>query len=468
MLFNSFQFSGIVLITFLFYYLPFFQKIQIHILIAASLFIYAYNQPYLLILLIISIVINAGTVYLIRGTNQKNIRIQKLWATIGILMNLGILILFKYSFLLASTLSIGSDSFLGFLLTIPLPIGISFYTFHGISFLVDTLREQKSNSNSQNVKLGKHILDSSLYMSFFPQLVAGPIVKSKYFLPQIKTKKINSIEWEKAFEALVTGYFLKLVIADNMTDQTYWINYPYFINKSTPHLGILLFGYSIQIFADFAGYSLIAIGLAKLFGYNLIDNFNFPYISKSFSEFWNRWHISLSSWLKEYLYFPLGGNKKGNFRTYFNLILVMFIGGLWHGAAWSYAIWGLFHGLLLAIERLFKGKLNLPDSFLVKTFRILIVFSFVTFGWLLFKLPNFSHVILYLDALFNHRYWEFNKNMVYILLYSTPVVLYHLFYLYKNNYLINYEKLKPVAYGIMLFLILINSGTASEFIYFQF
>jgi alginate O-acetyltransferase complex protein AlgI len=466
MLFNSFQFISIVLITFLLYYLPLLRKVQVHLLIGISLFVYAYNQPYLLALLIVSILINGVLSFII--INTLNVKFRKVVALAGIIANLSILIFFKYNFLLATLFSIETYSSLGFLITLPLPIGISFYTFHGISFLIDTYKSKNNFSNEVPFNLKNHLLSSSLYMAFFPQLVAGPIVKSKHFMPQIKHKEFKNIEWENTFKALVTGYFLKLVIADNLKDQTYWINFPYFLNKSTLHLGALVYGFSIQIFADFAGYSLIAIGLAKLFGYNLIENFNFPYISRSFSEFWQRWHISLSSWLREYLYFPLGGNKKGKFRTYLNLMIVMFLGGLWHGAAWSYAIWGLFHGTLLVLERIFEKTIQIPQIKIFKFLRVIVVFSFVTWGWLLFKLTNFNHVIEYMKAFSHNRYWELNSNMIYIFLFSIPVVVYHLLYLYQDNNLKHINYIKPFVYGTMLFLIVTNHGSASEFIYFQF
>ena len=178
----------------------------------------------------------------------------------------------------------------------------------GISLLVDTYKEnQQENYQSLVPKLmTKHSVQTALFISFFPQLVAGPIVKSKDFIPQIQDKFLNGIKWETCFKDISTGYFLKMVVADNLKDYTYFITYPYFETRSSINLLTMLFGYSMQIFADFAGYSLIAIGIAGLFGYSLRDNFAFPYISSTFSEFWNRWHISLSSFLKEYLYIPLG------------------------------------------------------------------------------------------------------------------------------------------------------------------
>ncbi|HEX5001148.1 MAG TPA: MBOAT family O-acyltransferase, partial [Bacteroidia bacterium] len=271
------------------------------------------------------------------------------------------------------------------------------------------------------------------------------------------------------FRKLVIGYFLKMVVADNLKEFTFWISYPYFEGFKTLPLLVMLFGYSCQIFADFAGYSLIAIGLAKLFGYNLLKNFNFPYISTSFKEFWKRWHISLSSFLMEYLYIPLGGNRKGKIRTYVNLMITMLLGGLWHGAAWSYAVWGAFHGLALAVERFFTYRLSLPNSLLIRFLRGLLVFSFVTLAWLLFKLPNFTHVIKYIQAIFANDGSNYFEMSIYIFIYSIPVVLYHLVYLSEQKFgAIKLRKAEFLPYGVMLFLILTNSGPAGSFIYFQF
>jgi alginate O-acetyltransferase complex protein AlgI len=281
-----------------------------------------------------------------------------------------------------------------------------------------------------------------------------------------------------------------MVIADNLQDQTFWIAYPYFEGLPSSVLIAMLFGYSMQIFADFAGYSLIAIGIAGLFGYRLKQNFNFPYISQSFSEFWRRWHISLSSFLKEYLYIPLGGNKKGNIRTYINLMIVMFLGGLWHGAAWSYAVWGSFHGIALAVERFLTktakirsaetiliaqeaNAVMIPGKVLKEIFNTLLIFSFVSMAWLLFKLPEFKYAILYLEAIGkNEIIPRGNINLAIIglvFLYSLPVILYHAYYLIKkNNRLMGFARLEYMAFGIMIFLIITNSGFTGAFIYFQF
>ncbi|HET6990756.1 MAG TPA: MBOAT family O-acyltransferase, partial [Bacteroidia bacterium] len=388
MLFTSLNFIILLFLTFVVYYLPFFSRFQITILAISSLIFYAYSQPILLFLLLVSVLINIiSSYYVTYGKPER----KKINAIAGVSLNLFILIFFKYSPLFSRTFLNPKDPIGSFLLTIPLPIGISFFTFQGISLVVDVYKEKYFAAKDViHRSFWKHAQTILFFKAFFPQLISGPIVKAHDFLPQIGKKNFKDIQWESCFKALLTGYFLKMVIADNLKDQTYWMEFPWFQGMSTITLLSLLWGYSFQIFADFAGYSLIAIGLAKLFGYTLPENFNFPYIATSFSEFWKRWHISLSSFLKEYLYIPLGGNKHGKFRTYFNLMITMILGGLWHGAAWSYAVWGGFHGLALALERFFKDYIHFPSNKIISFFSGLIVFAVVTFAWLLFKLPDFS------------------------------------------------------------------------------
>ncbi|MDJ1483805.1 MBOAT family O-acyltransferase [Cytophagaceae bacterium YF14B1] len=402
--------------------------------------------------------------YVIYGIPQR----RKTIATTGVIFNLIILAFFKYSPLFASTFLNTNDSIGHFLLTIPLPIGISFFTFEGISLVVDVYKEQYFR-DSNHYSLANHAKRTIFFISFFPHLISGPILKAHEFLPQISEKKVGTINWNACVKNLILGYFLKMVVADNLKDFTFWMQYPYFQSFSSISLIFMLFGYSCQIFADFAGYSIIAIGMAKLFGYNFIENFNFPYISTSFSEFWRRWHISLSSFLKEYLYIPLGGNRKGKVRTYVNLLITMTLGGLWHGAAWSYAIWGLFHGTALAVERLYRDYIPTKSNPIVSLFSGIFVFSFVTLAWLLFKLPKIEHVIAFLQSVYNNYSFADNPPLVtYIVLYSLPVILYHLFYLVKERFSIKQIKYDFIIYSILLFLILTNSGSPGSFIYFQF
>ncbi|HLT80698.1 MAG TPA: MBOAT family O-acyltransferase [Cyclobacteriaceae bacterium] len=467
MLFNSFAFVVLLLITFALYYAPRMSRLQVPVLIISSMIFYAYNQPVLLLLLLLSIAINIFTSYAVTYGNPN---FRKVYAILGVVLNLSILLFFKYSPLFGKTLFQETSSIGEFLISIPLPIGISFFTFQGISLVVDVFKENYFTDHEViPSSFRQHAMRTAFFIGFFPGLVAGPIVKAHDFLPQIKVKHFKDIDWERCFRLLVMGYFLKMVIADNLKEFTFWITYPYFEGLKTASLVALLFGYSFQIFADFAGYSLIAIGLAKLFGYNFKDNFNFPYISLSFKEFWKRWHISLSSFLMEYLYFPLGGNRKGKVRTYINLMVTMILGGLWHGAAWSYAVWGTFHGIALAVERFITDRVKLNANLVVNTIKGAMVFCFVTLAWLLFKLPEFSHVIKYFKAMSVNEGLLSGSLLLYIMLYSLPVVLYHVNYLVRER--MAYEpvrRMEYIPYGLMLFLIVTNSGPAGAFIYFQF
>ena len=468
MLFNSFIFVGLVFITFFLYYLPILSRFQIHVLILSSLIFYAYNQPFLVLLLLFSGAINIVTSYYVFWGNSRK---KKIWAVSGVVINLLVLAFFKYSPLFAKTLFSPVSCISQFLLTVPLPIGISFFTFKGITLVLDAYRGSTRDTNNSLVSksLVKHSWDSFFFVSFFTGLLAGPIDKAHHFIPQIKEKHFGDIDWNDCFKKLVVGYFLKMVIADNLKDFTFWIAFPYFQAYSTLTLLIMLFGYSCQIFADFAGYSLIAIGVSKLFGYALIDNFNFPYISISFREFWKRWHISLSSFLMEYLYIPLGGNRKGKVRTYINLMITMVLGGLWHGAAWSYAVWGTLHGLALAIERFLTDNFTIRTNEFINLLRGTMVFLFVTFAWLFFKLPNFSHVIEYFKTLYSNSGIVVFPIIVYILIYSLPVILYHVAFLVRQNDIYRYiKKLEYLVYGFMIFMIITNSGSSAAFIYFQF
>jgi len=469
MLFNTIPFLVLLIVTFGLYYLPVLRKLQVLILVLASFTFYAYSYLPFLALLLASVAINTITSYKVFFGEEKN---RKFWATSGVIANLLLLIFFKYSPFIARSFLDTHGDIGSFLISIPLPIGISFFTFHGISLLVDVYRKKNLELYGHVIErsIWKHGLVTSLYIAFFPQLVAGPITKSYAFLPQIHHKFFKDIQWEVAFKNLVIGYFMKMVIADNLKDQTFWISYPFFEAYSTPTLLAMIFGYSMQIFADFAGYSMIAMGLAELFGYHLPVNFNFPYISRTFSEFWTRWHISLSSWLREYLYFPLGGNRKGNLRTYLNLMIVMFLGGLWHGAAWSYAVWGSFHGLALAVERFFGNYIKPKENAFVKALQMISVFLFVTFAWLLFKLPNFNEAVLYVKAIFNNTHsGQTNYAIIlYIILYSIPVALFHFYHLAEARVGRFLGWLQPVFYGFLLFAIIVNSGRSGSFIYFQF
>ena len=461
MLFNSWPVVLLVILTLGLYYIPAFRKGQVVILIVASLFFYAYRQPILLSLLLFSAFLNATISYVI--ASPKYAKTTKWWAVLGVGSNIGILFFYKYAGLFHTTLQPGEWA--DFMIDIPLPIGISFYTFQGISLVVDVFRNKKLPQATRS--FGQHLLHTILFIGFFPQLVAGPIVKAGDFLPQIEIKKFSNILFLPLFKKLVLGYFLKMVIADNLKDFTFWMEYPYFKGHSSADLWLMLFGFSFQIFADFAGYSLIAIGIAGLFGYQLRDNFRLPYTALSFRDFWKRWHISLSHFLQQYLYISLGGNRKGKLRTYLHLLITMLLGGLWHGASWGFVVWGGFHGLLLVIERASNTSVFHHSSYLFKCIKALFVFFCVSMGWLLFKLP-YNEAWIYVLQLFSH--WHQSSNMVIILnilLYSFPIVIYHM-YPHLTRRFPALQKGEYIYFGVMLFLILTNSGSPEKFIYFQF
>lgn len=498
MLFTSFEFFVFVSVVFCLYYLPGMGRWQVPFLVLASLCFYAWHAPMLLLLLGASISINAAASA--GAGHSATLRGARLWAVAGVVANLLILSFFKYGALLTRlfveplALRPGPGSILWVLLHLPLPIGISFYTFEGISLVVDLFRRRRAADQSGegdagrgeiiHLPPGEHILRTSLFVTFFPHLIAGPILKAHQFFPQIGSKRFRDIAWAPAVEALITGYFLKMVVADNLKDYTFWISYPYYQSLHPLTSLTLLFAYSMQIFADFAGYSLIAIGLGRLFGYELPQNFNFPYVSRSLAEFWRRWHISLSTWLRDYLYIPLGGNRRGNVRTYVNLMIVMGLGGLWHGAAWSYAVWGIYHGLGLAVERLVTQKLlparwqgGFPPGlagWFASGLLTLSVFSFVTLGWLLFKLPSGWQGWDFLFSIVGRPHTAIvYPQIIGPALFSIPVVIYHLAH-YPGPHPRPVSApgwgmlARPCLLGVALVFIVLNSGSSTAFIYFQF
>jgi alginate O-acetyltransferase complex protein AlgI len=467
MLFNSGTFVLFFLIVFGLYYLPCVRRWQPHLLVIASLVFYSWAWWKATLLLVFSILLNTVVSFqVIHGPRSR----ARAYAVAGVALNLLTLAAFKYKGLLASAImpdELRREPLLAFWLGLLLPIGISFFTFEGISLLVDAFKgDYQPSPVGEGRPAGRHLLNTSLFISFFPHLISGPILKAKAFYPQISTKFFCDVPWAPAFRHLVTGYFLKMVVADNLKEITAFLEYP-FHGKHPVDLAAMLLAFSFQILADFSGYSMIAIGLAELLGYRLINNFNSPYVAGSFSDFWRRWHISLSSWLREYLYFPLGGSRCGRLRTYGNILIVMFLGGLWHGAAWSYALWGSVHGLALVIERRLGEIWTCRPGRLMAAGRIIAVFTVVTLAWLFFKLPEFSHVIAFYRELlaapsapvhFAYRHFA-------ALLFSLPIVVFHLLHLRGREYA---ELDAPWFYAALLFLITLNSGFSGSFIYFRF
>lgn len=275
-------------------------------------------------------------------------------------------------------------------LSIILPVGISFYTFQALSYVIDVKREK--------IPAEKSFIKLALYVSFFPQLVAGPIVKASEFLPQLKEdRRITLKNLEFGIQLMLFGLVKKIVIADHLSvfvDDVF--NTPAAFSWISIVLAVI--SYSIQIYFDFSGYSDIAIGCAKCFGYDFYPNFNMPYISENVTVFWRRWHISLSTWLKEYLYIPLGGNRKGKARQYLNLFITMLLGGLWHGANWTFVFWGALHGGALCIDKLIPKKKNQKTIF--RILNAFVTFLFVSFAWIFFRADSFSNAWSIIKGIF--------------------------------------------------------------------
>lgn len=512
MLFNSWELLVLCLITLGLYYLPPLSasKVwQVTVLLVASAVFYAWEEPRLLVLLGASCLLNAVAVERILAAKAE---IGKLTGEIGqekarrwlfwtVVLNLVFLAFFKYAGFLANLFpdSVIPLNIKLWLSEIPLPVGISFYTFQGISLVVDVWRNDISPQTAQRLSgRGKDricsIRDSSFYVIFFPQLVAGPIVKAHEFVDQIGTKRFADIDWLTVRRCLIVGYFLKIFVADNLAEQTgvLALGAEQLANTGPINLMSLLYGYSFQIFADFGGYSLIAIGLGALFGYKLPQNFNFPYLSTSITEFWRRWHLSLSSWLRDYLYIPLGGNRKGSGRTYFNLFLVMFLGGLWHGAAWKFALWGSLHGLFLAAERLVSRRkkpearnqivsrsLKHTSSGLwtldsgLSIARWLLTFHLVTALWLTFMMPDMASIVAFFKGVFSGRTGFSGPPIFSLMFYGSTIILYHAWGWFREHRVrlsqqLARSPLEPLLHGVMIFLILTNPGAPRGFIYFQF
>lgn len=314
----------------------------------------------------------------------------------GVVLPLVILGVFKYfNFFVGSFCELFGLAEPG-ALKLLLPVGISFYTFQTLSYIIDVHRG-KVEAERSPIKL-------ALYISFFPQLVSGPIVKAGEFLPQLcEDRNVSLVNLEKGVQIFLFGLFKKVVIADNIAvfvNAVY--SNPVQFGGGTVLLAVV--GYSIQLYCDFSGYSDMAVGCARGLGYELPRNFNMPYLSRSVKEFWKRWHISLSTWLMEYLYIPLGGNRKGKVRNYVNLMLTMVIGGLWHGAAWTFVVWGALHGLALCAHRLWSAwrakSGTVGESRVYTALSILLTFCFVSFCWVFFRADSFGTAMQILTAVF--------------------------------------------------------------------
>ncbi|MBQ6268248.1 MAG: MBOAT family protein [Clostridia bacterium] len=366
--------SGTVIIDKLF---P--QRVKEFFLLAASYFFYGYwDWRFCFLLLFVTV----SSYFTAKYSHLKPVFIT------GVVVPLAVLGFFKYfNFFLGSAAAIVGKE-LG-ALRIILPVGISFYTFQALSYVID-VRRKKIPVETDFIKL-------ALYISFFPQLVAGPIVRAADFLPQLRERRtvsVDNLKW--GLQVFAFGLFKKIVLADHISvfvDDVY-------SKPAAFHWATIVFAaisYSLQIYFDFSGYSDMAIGCAKCLGYDFNKNFNLPYISQSATEFWRRWHISLSTWLKEYLYIPLGGNRKGKARQYINLMLTMLLGGLWHGANWTFVFWGGINGLALCLDKIRHEK---SRTGILRAIKIVATFLFITFTWIFFRADSFSTAWIVIKGIF--------------------------------------------------------------------
>lgn len=405
LLFNSALFLGLFLVFYVIYILvkeqryDFFRKI--YVIVFSLFFYYKAGGNYYILLVVCAVATHLMAKQLYKSEEEKK---RKLWLSLIIIANLGMLSYYKYTNFLIDNINaiLGGD--LSFR-NIMLPIGISFFVFEAISYAVDLYRRQMDPA--------KTTLDFCFYIAFFPKLVAGPIIRAKDFLPQMAKKlHLTAAEANTAVFLIVVGLIKKAVISDyisvNFVDRVFDSPLIY-----TPFENLMaVYGYALQIYCDFSGYSDMAIGLALLMGFTIPPNFLTPYKSQSVTEFWRRWHISLSSWLRDYLYISMGGNRKGKLRTYFNLFLTMLIGGLWHGASWKFVVWGGLLGLVLVIERFINRQLGWSISserLLPRIVRIIVTFHIVAFCWIFFRAKDFglaSQLISNIGNLdFNLSHW---------------------------------------------------------------
>ena len=386
MLFSSISFIYVFLPAVCFLYLITRKELHNPILLIASIIFYAWGEPRYLAIMLVTIMVNYLGALLIEKYPLK----KKLTLTLTIAANLGFLIYFKYFNFILGNINALLHTNIDFIKVV-MPIGISFYTFQAMSYLIDVYRGE--------CKAQKDIYKLALYICLFPQLIAGPIVKYHDVAEQIDSREVNFEKVDIGVKRFIIGLAKKMLIANTMgaiADKIF-VQAP---DTFTPLIAwIGSFAYSLQLFYDFSGYSDMAIGLGLIFGFRFMENFNYPYISKSITEFWRRWHISLSTWFKQYVYIPLGGNKISPNRTYINLAVVFFLTGLWHGASWNFIFWGLWNGFFIILEKMTGWHKETDKPFINFLKHIYTIFIFVL-GWVMFRADNMHYAAIYLKNMF--------------------------------------------------------------------
>jgi alginate O-acetyltransferase complex protein AlgI len=473
-IFNSLAFAVFLPLVLIAYYLSPF-KWQNRLLLVASLVFYAWWDWRFLALLGATILIDFYVSHAVhRAPTQK---LKKRWLLVTLVSNIAVLVIFKYSnfFIDSATRFFSLFGYIAHpvFLEIVLPIGISFYTFMSMAYVIDVYRGDLEPTPS--------LFDFALFVCYFPHLVAGPILRAPQLLPQLTHERtLNKQQVTDGIALIIIGLVRKVVIAD-LIAPTVDAAFDHPQGMGSMDLVIAMWLFSIQLYGDFAGYSDIARGVSKLFGIELNLNFATPFFSQNISEFWRRWHISLSNWLRDYVYIPLGGNRKGKARTYLNNLITMLIGGLWHGANWTYIVWGLMNGIYLGVHKAYldiTGK-QAPRSIdkqrwtLATPFKVFVTFNFIAFAFLIFRAPNFTLALSYIERMFS---FEGGVNNLGSTLFVLPMVaLFLLLDLSQYSGLgikvIHRSKLwhRAIAFGV-LFAIVLAAGADNSvpFIYFQF
>jgi len=488
-LFNSLEFLIFFpIVTLVYFLIP--QKYRYLWLLGASYYFYScWNAQYALLMATSTVITYLSGIFIDKAKTERG---RKLSVAVSFILNLAILFYFKYFYFTMDNINMVRGllglSELEAKFDVILPVGISFYTFQALSYTMDVYRKE--------ITPEKNILRYALFVSFFPQLVAGPIERSKNLLTQLRDEhKFNYLRARNGLLVMLWGFFLKLVIADRAAILVNTV-YDRYTEFGGAVLLLATICFAIQIYCDFASYSLIAKGAAKVMGFELMDNFRQPYFSTSIAEFWRRWHISLSSWFKDYLYIPLGGNRKGAFRKYFNLMVVFLVSGLWHGASWNFVVWGFLHGLYqifggitLKARMRFSEMLRIKRSWKIyKFFQQLITFSLVTFGWIFFRSEGVTQTVVIIKNIFKNfnpvaLYENFSglglnlQNLI-VLLVSVFILI---FVSAKENKGVavfdRVEKMHllirwPIYYALIFIVLIFGiygpGFAASQFIYFQF
>lgn len=475
MVFSSLLFLFLFLpITLTLYYLS-TNKLKNIILLIMSLFFYAWGEPVYVFLMLFSIVVD----YILGLKVQKSVDIGEKsralkFVIFSAIINLLLLSFFKYSDFLIVNINTIFDLNIS-LLKLPLPIGISFYTFQTMSYTIDIYRGE--------AKAQKNILNFGSYVSLFPQLIAGPIVRYQTIASQINQRTHSREKFAEGVNRFVWGLGKKVILANQLAivaDGVFLSDIAR-LSFSEAWLGIIC--YTLQIYFDFSGYSDMAIGLGKMFGFDFLENFNYPYIAQSVSDFWRRWHISLGSWFRDYVYIPLGGSRVSKLKIYRNLFIVWFLTGMWHGASWTFIIWGLYFGIFIALEKAFLEKLLAKVP---RVFRHIYLLLIVMIGWVFFRCDNIVEAFKYLKIMFGASSNTFVSNAftVYMIDYWYIVAASIVFSIPTTQYIRLYAKKKNkdifnnnIAYFIhsisiticmIVVVVMLSSSSYNPFLYFRF